>query len=209
MAKGWQVNSLRRWALGSLRQWHWISSAVCLVAMLGFAITGVTLNHASWIPATPTVVTVEAAVPESVLASLQAVDRDSQRVPAELRRWLISEKQVYLPPVRSLEWSKEELYLAMPQPGADAWLSVDLASGNLLYERTDRGWVAYFNDLHKGRDTGLAWIVFIDVFAVACVVFSISGLLLLQRQTRQRPSTWPAVALGLLIPALILVLFVH
>jgi len=27
-------------------RWHWISAAICLVGMILFAITGVTLNHA-------------------------------------------------------------------------------------------------------------------------------------------------------------------
>lgn len=198
-----------RLALGSLRQWHWVSSALCLVAMFAFAVTGITLNHAASIPGRPQIQTVEGHLPAAVLAAVARQADASEQVPAALRRWLISEKQLYLPPVRSREWSGEELYLAMPQPGADAWLSLDMASGEVLYERTDRGWVAYFNDLHKGRYTGLAWMIFIDVFAVACVVFSFTGLLLLLRQTRQRPSTWPMVGLGLLIPFLLLLLFVH
>ena len=34
---------------GFLRQvlrWHWISAAICLIGMLLFAVTGITLNHA-------------------------------------------------------------------------------------------------------------------------------------------------------------------
>ena len=39
--------------LRTLHQWHWISSAVCLIAMLLFAVTGITLNHAGAIEAKP------------------------------------------------------------------------------------------------------------------------------------------------------------
>ncbi len=111
--------------------------------------------------------------------------------------------------LRRGEWSGDELYVALHRPGGDAWLAIDLGSGELLYELTDRGWIAYFNDLHKGRDTGPAWRWFIDVFAVACVVFCGSGLLLLQRQAARRPSTWPVVGLGVVIPLLLLIAFVH
>jgi len=86
---------------------------------------------------------------------------------------------------------------------------MSLESGELEYELTDRGWIAYFNDLHKGRHSGEAWSWFIDLFAVACVVFSLTGLLLLQRHAGNRPSTWPLVGLGLVIPLLLALLFIH
>ena len=65
---------------------------------------------------------------------------------------------------------------------------------------TDRGWISYLNDLHKGRNTGAAWSLFLDVFAVACVVFCLTGLVLLQLLSNGRPSTWPLVGLGFVIP---------
>ncbi|HEY6528976.1 MAG TPA: PepSY-associated TM helix domain-containing protein, partial [Cellvibrionaceae bacterium] len=42
---------LKTLPLGSVRQWHWMSSAVCLIGLLAFSITGITLNHAAQIPA--------------------------------------------------------------------------------------------------------------------------------------------------------------
>ena len=49
---------------------------------------------------------------------------------------------------------EDEVYLSLPRPGGDAWLRLNLADGEIEYERTDRGWLSYFNDLHKGRHTG-------------------------------------------------------
>jgi len=107
------------------------------------------------------------------------------------------------------EWSPEELYVSLPRPGGDAWLRVDLASGKVEYEKTDRGWVSYFNDLHKGRNTGTAWSWFIDIFAVACLVFCITGLFLLQLHAGNRPVTWPLVGLGLVAPLVLAIIFIH
>ena len=193
--------------LGTLRQWHWISSALCLVGMLLFAVTGITLNHAGQIEAKPQVSSQQAQLPAELQTSLQE-KTPTQGLPLQLRQWLESELEIRLDG-RAAEWSDGELYIGMPRPGGDAWLSLDIESGELEYESTDRGWIAYLNDLHKGRNTGTAWSWFIDLFAVACVIFSLTGLLLLQRYAPNRPSTWPLIGLGLVIPALLAILFIH
>ena len=193
--------------LGTLRQWHWISSALCLVGMLLFAVTGITLNHAAQIEARPDIVERQARLPASLQKKLLAT-QPSEGLPAELEGWLESELKLELAG-REAEWSDGELYVALPRPGGDAWLSLDLNSGELLFEATDRGWIAYLNDLHKGRNTGGAWSWFIDIFAGVCVLFSITGLLLLQRHASGRPTTWPLVGAGLVIPLLLALLFIH
>lgn len=194
--------------LRTLHQWHWISSAVCLSGMLLFAITGITLNHASRIEATPDVTHVNATMPASILATLGDRREGNAPLPASVSRWL---EQALSVPVgrRPAEWSDMELYLSMPGPGTDAWLSIDRETGAVEYERTDRGWISYFNDLHKGRNAGPAWGWFLDIFAVACLVFCITGLFLLYLHGRQRRMTWPMVGLGLLVPLLIALLFIH
>jgi hypothetical protein len=198
-------------AFGSLRQWHWISSALCLIGMLLFAVTGITLNHAGQIEGKPRVATLELALPGPLLQRLQQEQGEEEReapLPEGVLAWLGEEHGLRIP-ARAAEWSGDEIYLALPRPGGDAWLSVDLESGDLTYERIDRGWISYLNDLHKGRHTGLAWSWFIDLFSVACVIFCITGLLLLQRHASGRPTTWPVVGLGLVIPLLLIILFVH
>ena len=193
--------------LGTLRQWHRISSALCLVGMLLFAVTGITLNHAAQIEARPDIVERQARLPASLQEKLLA-EQPSEGLPAELEGWLESELKLELAG-REAEWSDGEVYVALPRPGGDAWLSLDLNSGELLFEATDRGWIAYLNDLHKGRSTGGAWSWFIDIFAGVCVLFSITGLLLLQRHASGRPTTWPLVGAGLVIPLLLALLFIH
>jgi len=191
-----------------MRQWHWISAAVCLVGMILFAVTGITLNHAGQIEAKPQVSTRDATVPPPLLRELKAQQGAAKRaVPPALQTWIADTLGI---PVgdREAEWS-QEIYVSLPRPGGDAWLSIDLASGEAHYERTDRGWIAYLNDLHKGRNTGAAWSLFLDVFALACVIFCATGLVLLQLMARQRPMTWPMVGLGLVIPVLLALLFIH
>jgi len=194
--------------VGSVREWHWISSAICLIGMLLFAITGITLNHAADIKATPEIITKEALLPAEILSAISVPDAEKAPLPKTLRAWLADTQQIE---VRNqlAEWSEDEIYLSLPRPGGDAWLSMDLSSGELLYELTDRGWVSYFNDLHKGRNTPVVWSWFLDFFAIACIIFCITGLLLLKRYASGRPATWPMVGLGLVAPWVLILLFIH
>jgi hypothetical protein len=194
--------------LRTLHQWHWISSAVCLVGMLLFAVTGITLNHAAKIEGSPEIANRTLALPAPLLQSLGSRDEGNAPLPGAVADWLDGELDTAIG-TREAEWSEDEIYLSMPGPGADAWLSIQRADGAVEYERTERGWISYLNDLHKGRNAGPAWGWFIDVFAIACVVFTVTGLFLLQMHARQRRMTWPWVGLGLLVPVLLALLFIH
>jgi len=205
----------RAWWLKTLHEWHWVSSAVCLVGMLLFAVTGFTLNHAGQIEAKPQVVSRKGALPAPLLQALQQAAGQQKDAP---------QADAALPPAvqdwaraqlgadtrgRAVEWSDDEAGVSMPRPGGDAWLRIGLQDGQAEYETTDRGWISYLNDLHKGRNAGTAWSWFIDIFAAACLVFCITGLLILQMHAGRRPMTWPMVGLGLLLPALLALLLVH
>ena len=199
------VRSRAYW-LKTLHQWHWISSALCLAGMLLFAITGITLNHAAQIESKADVATRNAQLSEAMLASL-AGTQDGP-LPGDVRTFLAGQLDLAVD-TRDAEWSDEEIYLALPRPGGDGWIAIDRATGAVEAETTDRGWISYFNDLHKGRNAGAAWGWFLDVFALACVVFCITGFVLLQMHARQRAMTWPMVGAGLVIPLLLALLLIH
>ncbi len=202
------VNSRRRMQVyRTMHLWHWISAAVCFAALILFTITGITLNHASAFSAVPEVKTYEAKLPQPVLVSLAAAD-GKPALPEPLEQWLEKEFAIELGNATA-EWSEEELYLSAPGPGRDAWISIDRGTGVAKSETTDRGWLAYFNDLHKGRNTGLVWMVFIDVVAAACLFFALTGLVLLWIQARQRKSTWPLVTGGVGLVVALMIFFAH
>jgi hypothetical protein len=186
---------------------HWMSAAVCLAALLLFSITGITLNHASAIGGEPVVTRHEAQLPQPLMGLVAGTD-EQVRLPGPIGDWLESEFAIDTRNA-SVEWSEEELYVSAPGPGRDAWVALDRATGMAKSERTDRGWMAYFNDLHKGRNAGVVWWIFIDVVAVACLFFSITGLVLLQIQARQRKSTWPLVGGGVAIVIALMIFFAH
>ena len=209
-------NRRRAYWLKTLHEWHWVSSALCLIGMILFSVTGLTLNNASLIEAKPKITSLRATVDDVMRVRLeqrapevrQATTKGKAPLPAELQAWIRTKWQVDTG-VGDAEWSDDEIYLSLPRPGGDAWLRLSLPDGEIEYERTDRGWISYLNDLHKGRHTGAAWSWFIDVFAAAALVFSITGLFILKMHAGNRPFTWPMVGMGLVIPVLLALLFIH
>ncbi len=210
-------NRRRAYWLKTLHEWHWVSSAICLIGMVLFSVTGFTLNHAGQIEGKPQVTRLHATVDEALRTRLESAmgevktntaAKGKAALPAELQAWVRQRWDIDTAG-REAEWSDDEIYLSLPRPGGDAWLRLSLADGEAEYERTDRGWLSYFNDLHKGRNTGTAWSWFIDIFAGAALVFSITGLFILKMHAGNRPFTWPMVGMGLVVPVLLALLFIH
>ena len=205
-------NASRAVWLKNLHQWHWISSALCLLGMFLFSITGITLNHASQIEAKPSIVRQQATVPAPLTARLRAYaaghDGAKEPLPEAAEQWLRDTWKVQAGG-RAAEWATDEIYLPLPKAGGDAWVRIALEDGAAEFENTNRGWISWLNDVHKGRNTGAAWNWFIDIFAGACLVFCITGLLILKFHAANRPFTWPMVGLGILIPFVIALLFIH
>jgi len=204
----------RAWWLRTLTQWHWVSAALSLVCMMLYAATGITLNNSAHIAATPEVVTREAQLPARLLTLLAGWDAralapgDALPLPAAVVDWLAQQFSLDVRG-REVDWSPDEVYVNLPRPGGDGWLRIDRESGAVEVEITRRGWVAYFNDLHKGRHTGLAWRWLIDFFAAACLLFAATGLAILKMHAARRPATWPLFGLGVVIPVVLALIIVH
>ena len=188
-----------------LRQWHWISSALCLMGLLLFSVTGFTLNHASKIEAKPQTVRIEKDLP-SFTGYDKAVDK--QPVPRLVAAGVGRATGIDISRIPA-DVSDDEIFIDLDGPGVDASVTIDKADGHVSYERTNRGAIAVLNDLHKGRHTGAVWSLFIDILAVACVVFSITGFGLLWLYAKNRSITWPLIAAGLLLPFILFMVFVH
>lgn len=202
----------RAWWTKQFYVWHWVSSAICLASMLLFAITGITLNHAGSITAEPQISETIATLPAELLAQIVPDENETgdfkDALPRDLRHWLDHELDIHVGG-RNAEWSPVDIYVDLPRPGGDGWMSIDRESGELIHETTKRGFIAYLNDLHKGRDTGDEWILFMDVFSVASVIFCLTGLALLVVHAKRRPSTWPVVIAGIVLPIAVILIFVH
>ncbi|MGG5890259.1 PepSY-associated TM helix domain-containing protein [Falsiroseomonas sp. HC035] len=153
--------------------------------------------------------TSSAVLPDALRPLLAKPEAEARQVPPTLVQDWVAREFAISGTHRPAEWSAVDIYLALPRLGGDGWRGIDRDTGEATVEVTTRGWVPYLNDLHKGRDIGLAWRWFIDVFAAACLLFCGTGLLLLHLHVGGRPATWPLAGLGLVVPLILAILFIH
>jgi len=202
--------NMRHVLLRQVRIWHWMTGAVTLTMMALFAVTGVTLNHARQIEAQPVIREIKTVLPLELREEIERAEDGGLTavVPGPVAGWLENELGA---PVsrRSGEWSDREVYISIPKPGGDAWLSINRQTGEAIYETTDRGAIAWLNDLHRGRNTGPVWFWLLDIFAIAALIFCLTGLGLLWMHGPRRPSTWALVGAGVALPLLTAVFFIH
>ena len=95
--------------------------------------------------------------------------------------------------------------MAFRSPGYTADVFIDRATGKYDLVESATGWIAVMNDLHKGRDSGLAWSWLIDLSAALLVFVSGTGLLLLFYINRHRRAGLVTAAFGILVTVLIYV----
>lgn len=190
------------------RQWHWISSALILALMLLFAVTGLTLNNPDWFEGEPVTETRDIELSAQLNDALLSHESETA-LGAELAAELANETGVSISSDAAPVIEYEEALFDLSGPGVDASLTVDLTSNIAFYERIDNGIIAKLNDLHKGRDTGFVWGLLIDITAIVSCIFCISGLGLLVLNAKARASTWPLTSLGLIVPLIAYILFVH
>lgn len=165
-----------------MRWLHIYLSMFGLAAVLFFSVTGLTLNHPGWFAGAERTVQAggrldtrwlrrdgsptSAADPGSQVAKLEVVEQLRQ---AHGLRGALTEFRV----------DEEECLVAFKGPAYAADAFIDRSNGRYTLTETSHGLVAVINDLHKGRDSGPAWSVVIDVAAVLMAVIAVTGLVLL------------------------------
>ncbi|MDB5724134.1 MAG: hypothetical protein JWQ16_888, partial [Novosphingobium sp.] len=177
------------------------------VLMLMFAATGVTLNHADIFEDRGEAAVREFLLPEALRERLSRLAQGSvlpTPVIEDIRGLTGADLSA-----RKVDNQYGELVFDLAAPGRDRVLTIDLNAKAVTYEVTDRGTVAWLNDLHKGRHAGGAWKLLIDVAAAFFLIFALTGFGLLALNAQTRASTWPLTALGLLAPVVVLLLLIH
>lgn len=176
---------------------HVYTSMVCLLLVLFFSATGLTLNHPNW-----------------AFGSKLHKTTVSGTLPAKWQQgatidWFVVDE--YLRSTHSLRGEVSDhqgdaagASISYKGPGYHASAFIQLATGSYELTTEAQGFVAFMNDLHKGRDTNRSWNWLIDVAAVLLIVISLTGLgLQLFLKARRRSAVYTALGGSLIALALI------
>ncbi|MEX2216087.1 MAG: PepSY-associated TM helix domain-containing protein [Phycisphaeraceae bacterium] len=171
-----------------IRTLHIYVSMFGLIALLFFAVTGITLNHPDWFALDqPVTREVAGKVPTTTLKEL-----DKLAVVEALR----SDMHI-TGAVADFDISDDECVIDFKRPGGYARVIINRQTGNAQATIESYGSVAMINDLHMGRDSGGAWKLLIDITALLMVFVSVTGMLLLFKLPKRQRLGFILGGLGL------------
>jgi hypothetical protein len=196
--------TLRRKTAVLIRWLHIYLSMISFAVVFFFAVTGLTLNHADRFGDEQHTVQAKGAMDPNWVNA-----RDTNRI----RKLEVVE---YLRATYHLRGAlgdfridDEQIGVSFKGPGYAADAFITRATGKYDLTVTNAGIVGWINDLHKGRDTGHGWSVFIDVSAILLTLISLTGLILLLFLRRRRLAGLLVAAGGLLVAFLMYKIWVQ
>jgi len=156
------------------RMLHGYFSAMAFITLIFFSVTGLLLNHPEWLgPArTPQPASVVQLDMSQVTAALEG--QDPGRLLAEVVRAATPLRGAF----HDAELFGDEAYLRFVGVNGASDVVVDLTSGAADVETRRANLTAIMHDLHRGKDAGGAWKLFIDASAVVILAMSLIGFVL-------------------------------
>jgi uncharacterized protein len=197
---------LRRIVAGTARWLHLYLSMVSFAIVLFFAVTGITLNHQEWF-SDQQKTTVHHGIAQAKMLGNRAAQGDAANVD-KLGLVEMLRAQGIHGAVSDVRVDDSQIEISLKAPGYSADAFIDRDSGKYDLTETYNGFVAVINDLHKGRDSGRVWSMFIDVSAVLLTLVSATGLLLIWFIHKRRTTGILLAVLGAVLCVVLYRLFV-
>ena len=152
---------------------HGWLSAFAFLTLLFFSVTGLLLNHPEWFEPTKTEQTTQLILPESVLKSIKQQENPSDTILNYVRQ-----QQNVVGRYQSSEVMDNEVMIRLESPAGatDIWVMAD--TGETEITQKPASTVSMLNDLHRGKNSGLAWSWLIDISAIIVIALSLVGYIL-------------------------------
>ncbi len=187
-----------------LGRWlHIYLSMASFAILFFFAVTGLTLNHPDWFMGHEKAAHVTGQMDTQWFKTTQAAQISRLEVVEYLRR-----KHGIKGALSDYRVDDQQCEASFKGPGYVADAFIDRATGKYDLTENRMGFVAVINDLHKGRDSGKAWSVIIDLAAILMTLVSGSGMVLIFFLLKRRASGVLIAVCGLIVAFTAYVIFV-
>ena len=152
---------------------HGWLSAFAFLTLLFFSVTGLLLNHPEWFEPAKTEQTTQLILPESILKSIKQQENPSDTILNYVRQ-----QQNVVGRYQSSEVLDNEVMIRLESPAGatDIWVMAD--TGETEITQKPASTVSMLNDLHRGKNSGLAWSWLIDISAIIVIALSLVGYIL-------------------------------
>jgi hypothetical protein len=177
---------------------HIYLSMVSFAIVLFFSVTGLTLNHADLF-AGKAITTKDTGSLTLTWVNVKDTNLVAKLNIAEYFRNKYHVKGA----VSDFRIDDSQISISYRGPGYEGDAYITRETGGYELSQTRGSFIAFMNDLHKGRDTGTAWSWIIDVSAIFLVLISLSGLILLLFIKKKRVSGIILAIVGLFLICLI------
>lgn len=171
----------------SMRWLHVYTSMIAFAVILFFGVTGLLLNHPSWLFGDDvTVTSVEGTLPASVR------DEGGEGVEFLAVSEFVRTKYDVTGDVTNFDQVADEGSINYSGPGYGATVRFDVPSLDFELTVREEGFVNAMRDLHSGSDTGSVWNLAIDISAGFLVFVAVTGLgiQIFLRKRRRRALAW-------------------
>lgn len=152
---------------------HGWLSAFAFIALFFFALTGLLLNHTDWFKSSHEEQTQTLTLPKALLVEISKQENPSD----ELLKYIRSQQSI-VGRYQSSEVMDGEVMIHLESPAGvtDVWAMLDSGEVEITTKAADT--VSLIKDLHRGKNSGLAWSWFIDIASIVILILSVAGFIL-------------------------------
>jgi len=183
---------IHRWIAKWFRWLHIYLSLLSFGSILFFSITGLTLNHPDWF-FQETTTTADGILDQAWLNGTQPAPEgwDETDFGHQIDKLSVVEtlrsRHSLSGGVSEFPAFQDECEVTFQGPGYAATARITRSDGHYTLTSTSNDLISVINDLHKGRHTGGAWSLVIDISAIASSLVAMSGLILVFYLKLNRP----------------------
>jgi uncharacterized protein len=152
---------------------HGWLSAFAFIVLFFFALTGLFLNNPAWFESNQEEAPVTLQIPQDLQQRLL-----NQENPSPALLDYVRSQQAVVGRYQSSEVMDQEVMIRLESPAGttDIWAMLD--SGEVEVTAKPASTVSLINDLHRGKNSGVAWSWLIDISAIVILLLSVAGYIL-------------------------------